>query len=211
MKIVLITFVVLFVGINAFAQNSAQNDTLTVAINKDGNVLWKQESKSFEHLHLNLNSANKLEWKKTFTSNLDAPDLFMKLISTGYFKDFYIHDGQFSGSFNGIFPDFMKMGISQFDMPRYLVYSVINGGIKVEVLEGEFTVTISQLILQRTTEYGTFKIGERTKLETQAFRRGKLSPAFMESYGKIIDFTFDQLIGNLIEPTVSVDNELSSR
>ena len=63
MKTTLITFAALFVGFNAFAQNSVQNDTLTVAVNKNGNILWKQENKSFEHLNLKLNFANKLEWK----------------------------------------------------------------------------------------------------------------------------------------------------
>ena len=179
----------------------AQNDVLTIRVDSAGNTVWKKEAEIFEIPNLKLNASGKFVWQKVYETDLSPEEVFMRINATGYIKDHFRNGNQFSGRLVNVTPNYENERKYVSTRTPKLDLSVINAGFLIEVKDGKYVVTLSNIFLERVAAHiqqtNLNPKGELFPIEGLAYHKGKIGPMFLKSYGVIIDDTFDQLFRDI--------------
>lgn len=179
----------------------AQNDVLTLRVDSAGNTIWKKEAEIFEIPNLKLNASGKFVWQKAYETNLSPEEVFMRINAKGYIKDHFRNGNQFSGRLVNLTPNYANARKYVSTRTPKLELSVINAGLFIEVKDGKYIVTLSNIILERVAvphyHAELNPKGELFPIEGLAYHKGKIGPMFLKSYGVIIDDSFDQVFRDL--------------
>lgn len=179
----------------------AQNDVLTIKVDSAGNTIWKKEAEIFEIPTLKLNASDKLVWQKVYETDLSPEEVFMRINAKGFIMDHFRNGNQFSGRLVNVTPNHQNAKKYVSTRTPKLEWAVINAGFLLEVKDGKYVVTISNMILERVAtklhQADFYPKGELSPIEGLAYHRGKIGPMFLKSYGVIIDDTFDKLFQDI--------------
>lgn len=140
-----------------------------------------------------VNDQRLLVWQKVFESDVNPDQLFGQLLSTGFFKDVNKTDSTFFGLFQGIEPDYKGYGSSEMSTPIYIARSFINGGVRIEIKDGRYRVTLQNLTLEQKYSDGLSKQGEKSKIEGFALSNDKIKSGFSKKPAAILDYTFNKI------------------
>ncbi len=179
----------------------AQNDVLTMRVDSAGKTVWKKEAEIFEIPNLKLNASGKFVWQKAYETDLSPEEVFMLINAKGYIKDHFRNGNQFSGRLVNVTPNYANARKYVSTRTPKLELSVINAGLFIEVKDGKYIVTLSNIILERVAvphyHAELNPKGELFPIEGLAYHKGKIGPMFLKSYGVIIDDSFDQVFRDL--------------
>jgi hypothetical protein len=134
----------------------------------------------------------KLQWQKVYNSDLSVDQILSNASAKGVLHQVVKNENGFTANIQDLVLDYRALGISEWVMEIYISRSSLNAGVLIEVKDGRYRVTITNMILvQRYTDPLT-KQGEKTPIEVFTGSKS-IKKGFLKRPAQVMDYTFNNL------------------
>lgn len=134
----------------------------------------------------------KLQWQKVYNTDLTVDQILANVSAKGVLQEIIKTDNGFTANIQDLNLDYRALGISEWVMEIYISRSLLNAGVLVEVKDGRYRVTITNMILvQRYTDSLT-KQGEKTPIEVFSGTKN-MKKGFLKRPTQVMNYSFDNV------------------
>jgi hypothetical protein len=141
-------------------------------------------------------------WQKVYDTPITSESA-VKMLHDGPITNIEQHDGYLTGEIENLSLDSKGAGMKLMTTPFYISGSNYDAKVRIEIKDGRYRVSISNIILTQKTNAGIFKLGETYSLEEMVVMRGKFKKAFVKKHAQVFTFTFDKIF----TPSISSPEE----
>lgn len=137
-------------------------------------------------------SEGRLFWQKVYEYNVTVDELASSLHIGGKVVDVSI----LGDIITCVIPNtpfaLKEAGLSRGMVPMYISLNDFTAFVKIQIKEGRYRVTVSDIMLIANQNTSLSNTGERMDIETYAVKRGELSNAVSKTFAPILGVWLDQ-------------------
>ena len=165
----------------------------------------KKQEQEITQQDINLKIENEsLLWQKVYNGDYTFDEMLSNLQNCGKFSDIAAANGVISCYMPATAFDIQGAGFKRGGVPMYLALNDFTAFIRIQIKDGRYRVTVSDIVLIANQDTSLGKMGEKISIETYAIKRGELSqqaykyiePILTNQLDKIFNFSTSVLSDN---------------